>query len=131
MSWESGSTPWLRREQPEATADAGAVATCYFCGRPSVKRSIGDYDADPGRLRVYCTNPACAAREVIVLVQRDGADSRSRADVRAIERIDNTAGTPARRPDGLPGSPPVDDIVAARTSRAPFTLDVPGSGSPQ
>ncbi|MEV6994351.1 hypothetical protein AB0N87_35050 [Streptomyces sp. NPDC093228] len=48
-----------------------------------------DLEDDHGRIEVYCDNGLCDAREVIVLVRKDGARARWRADVRALEAIDD------------------------------------------
>lgn len=88
-AWESGTTPWLRREQPKTTwGTESQPAQCMFCGARTVKRSGHDKAADHGRLELYCDNGDCDAREVIVLVRRDGGDAVDRADVRALAALD-------------------------------------------
>ncbi|MEV0982321.1 hypothetical protein [Streptomyces sp. NPDC049915] len=89
-AWETGSTPWLRSHQPQTThgVEPNSVQ-CMFCGGQSVKRSESDNDQDPGRIELYCDNSVCDAREMVLLVVRDGADAGSRADVRALDLIDD------------------------------------------
>ncbi|MFC9535999.1 hypothetical protein ACFT38_36865 [Streptomyces sp. NPDC056975] len=87
--WEAGATPWLRRQQAETTwTTAARPVQCMFCGEQTVKRSVTDHDEDTGRLELYCDNGACDAREMILLVRRDGADASQRADVRALRLLD-------------------------------------------
>ncbi|TXS35183.1 hypothetical protein [Streptomyces sp. t39] len=88
--WEAGAAPWLRRQQPKTTyANEPNPVQCMFCGSHTVKRSASDRDADPGRLELYCDNQLCDAREMVLLVKRDGAEAIFRADVRALHLIDN------------------------------------------
>lgn len=86
LEWESGSTPWLRRVQAE---QGRKRVQCFFCGADAAILSDRDLEGDHGRIEVYCDNGMCDAREVIVLVRRDGARARWRADVRALEGIDD------------------------------------------
>ncbi|MEU4010257.1 hypothetical protein AB0H30_17480 [Streptomyces pseudogriseolus] len=88
--WEAGATPWLRRHQTEATwgPEANSVQ-CMFCGEKTVKRSASDREQDPGRLELYCDNQFCDAREMVLLVKRDGADAIFRADVKALHLVDD------------------------------------------
>ncbi|GAA1176080.1 hypothetical protein GCM10009578_017380 [Streptomyces rhizosphaericus] len=62
---------------------------CLFCGANTAILSDRDLESDHGRIEVYCDSQMCDAREVIVLVRRDGAQARWRADVRALEAIDD------------------------------------------
>lgn len=88
--WEAGATPWLRRHQPKTTwASEPNPVQCMFCGGQTIKRSESDRDDDPGRIELYCDNGSCDAREIVLLVKRDGANAFSRADVRALGLIDN------------------------------------------
>ncbi|MEW2498491.1 hypothetical protein AB0942_33910 [Streptomyces nodosus] len=88
--WEAGATPWLRRHQPNAGYGSEPnPIQCMFCGSRTVKRSGTDHDDDPGRIELYCDNGLCDAREMVLLVKRDGADSGLRADVRALHLIDD------------------------------------------
>ncbi|MFF9287491.1 hypothetical protein [Streptomyces griseosporeus] len=88
-AWETGTTPWLRRQQPQTTYGVEPnPVQCMFCGSQSVKRSESDSDQDPGRIELYCDNSMCDAREMVLLVVRDGADAGARADVRALHLID-------------------------------------------
>ncbi|QJW36465.1 hypothetical protein [Cellulosimicrobium protaetiae] len=84
---------------------------------------------DDGRLQVYCDSEMCDAREVEIIVTRDGHQARDRADVRALVAIDDG-------PEGdlAPGSP-ADIIrqldergspVPRRKSVAPLQLDLRG-----
>jgi hypothetical protein len=90
MEWESGAAPWIR-QQPR-----GTKVLCYFCGQATAIVSMGDRNQDTGRVQVYCDNHACAARETEVLVIRDGARARLRADVRALKAIDDPPGLRGR-----------------------------------
>lgn len=88
--WEAGGEPWLRRHQPETTwGPEPNPVQCLFCGARSLKRSAADHAQDPGRLELYCDNSACSAREMVLLVVRDGAAASYRADVRALQLVDD------------------------------------------
>ncbi|WP_339131507.1 hypothetical protein WJM95_22275 [Streptomyces sp. f51] len=88
--WDAGATPWLRRHQTEATSGAQArPVQCMFCGGQTLKRSMSDTPKDPGRLELYCDNQLCDAREMVLLVKRDGSDAIFRADVKALHLIDD------------------------------------------
>lgn len=88
--WEAGATPWLRRHQTDKTWSIEARSVqCMFCGADTIKRSTSDRDEDPGRIELYCDNQSCDAREMVLLVRRDGADAIFRADVRALKLIDD------------------------------------------
>lgn len=88
-TWEAGATPWLRRHQPETTwANEPNPVQCMFCGGQTVKRSGSDDDEDPGRIELYCDNGSCDAREMVLLVKRDGDEAGQRADVRALRLVD-------------------------------------------
>jgi hypothetical protein len=102
--WDAGTTPWARR-----SLEAGQTVRCYFCGGETAISSYGDLPGDTGRLELYCDNELCDAREVVVLVSRDGEGAHLRADVRALEAIDEGPG----RPSG-----------PRRQDTTPFTLDV-------
>jgi hypothetical protein len=68
---------------------AGAARfQCYFCGGQTVTRSVSDIADDTGRIDLYCDNPDCDAREIAVIVCRDGHGAWGRADVRALAAID-------------------------------------------
>ncbi|WP_237329683.1 hypothetical protein [Streptomyces sp. CBMAI 2042] len=84
--WVAGEVPWARQGTEHLP--------CYFCGRTAILGS-GDRPDDPGRLEVYCGNPMCDAREMVVLVKRDGAGAPDRADVRALREVDRPRETPA------------------------------------
>lgn len=85
--WEAGETPWARHGERQLP--------CYFCGGHTAILSSGDRPDDPGRLELYCDNQMCDAREVVVLVKRDGAGAPDRADVRALREVDRPRETPA------------------------------------
>ncbi|MFE0472582.1 hypothetical protein ACFW2V_13305 [Streptomyces sp. NPDC058947] len=88
--WEAGDEPWLRRHQPTANYETESnPVQCMFCGGGTLKRSASDRPQDPGRLELYCDNGACDAREMILLVERDGNRAHERADVRALRLIDS------------------------------------------
>ncbi|MEU3295754.1 hypothetical protein ABZ722_25760 [Streptomyces longwoodensis] len=85
--WEAGEAPWARQGTEHLP--------CYFCGGRTAILSSGDRPDDPGRLELYCDNQMCDAREVVVLVKRDGAGAPDRADVRALREVDRPRETPA------------------------------------
>lgn len=88
--WNAEGEPWLRRHQPEATyAHEPKSVQCLFCGSQTLKRSASDRSQDPGRLELYCDNGRCDAREMVLLVRRDGAGAGRRADVRALNLLDD------------------------------------------
>ncbi|MFJ7909723.1 hypothetical protein [Kitasatospora sp. NPDC096204] len=89
LGWDTGTTPWLRRAQAEQQPSGQKKVQCLFCGAQTAILSTGDLDGDQGRVEVYCDNGRCDAREVIMLVRRDGAHARWRADVRTLEAIDD------------------------------------------
>lgn len=88
--WDAGTTPWLRQFQTAAGWGPEAKPVqCMFCGEQTVKRAASDRDEDTGRLELYCDNHLCDAREMVILVKRDGADAIFRADVKALHLIDD------------------------------------------
>lgn len=90
LNWNAGDQPWLRRHQPEAGyGSAPDPVQCMFCGGKTLKRSATDHPKDPGRLELYCDNELCDAREMVLLVVRDGARAHLRSDVRALRLIDS------------------------------------------
>ncbi|MFB8181533.1 hypothetical protein ACFC8N_37040 [Streptomyces sp. NPDC055966] len=115
--WESGTTPWARR-LPDAEQKA---LPCYFCGERTAMTSWGDLPDDTGRLEVYCDNELCDAREVVVLVQRDGAGAHDRADVRALRAIDTGS---APKVDALERYHDAKQKVPRRRDTSAFTMEV-------
>jgi hypothetical protein len=88
-AWEPGTTPWLRGLQDATPLEPAVGYTdCLFCGASTMKLSVSDVYADAGRLTVYCDNTNCSAREVEIVVVRDGAQAARRADVRALRVLD-------------------------------------------
>ncbi|MFE9812388.1 hypothetical protein [Streptomyces sp. NPDC005548] len=88
--WEAGTTPWLRQHQTSAGwGPETDPVQCMFCGAKTLKRSATDREQDTGRMELYCDNQFCDAREMVLLVRRDGADAIFRADVKALNLIDN------------------------------------------
>jgi hypothetical protein len=83
MGWKSDGVPWIRR-QPTRTR-----VRCLFCGGTTAIVSNGDFSHDPGRVQLYCDSEECSAREIEVLVVRDGADAQDRRDVQALQAIDD------------------------------------------
>lgn len=72
--WAPDEQPWARRagdDQPDRGLEGPGYLVCPFCGARSAKRSYGDEAADNGRLKLYCTNEHCQAREIVVLVLKD------------------------------------------------------------
>jgi hypothetical protein len=88
--WEAGTTPWIRQRQPERSWNhvKDNTVQCYFCGQMTAKRSTTDHDQDTGRVELYCQSDLCDAREMVVLVRRDGAGATWRADSRALAALD-------------------------------------------
>lgn len=129
-TWRRGTIPWVRK-QPQLAHSAdtrnGSGACCYFCGSQTVKLSMGDYAGDTGRVEVYCDNPQCEAREVTLIVIRDGSGAGRRADVRALEAIDG-AGHNLRGSKTLTqviaNLPSPEEVVSARTDAASYELHV-------
>ncbi|GGY57996.1 hypothetical protein GCM10010385_03950 [Streptomyces geysiriensis] len=117
VEWEAGTVPWARR-----ALDAGHTVRCYFCGGESAISSYGDLPDDMGRLELYCDNELCDAREVVVLVRRDGEDARLRADVRALAAIEKGPNPPDHVLDRYHTA---KGKIPRRQNTAPFTLDVP------
>ncbi len=132
--WSAGDEPWIRRQSrlgAGSATDNGGGAQCYFCGENTLKRSFGDLSADAGRVGVYCDNSDCDAREITVVVDRDGAGAGSRADVRTLQYLEGLRTTLTGR--GLPvmtvaqleaAVPPDSERLAARTRQERFTLQV-------
>ncbi|MFB7977278.1 hypothetical protein [Streptomyces vinaceus] len=116
--WEAGTEPWARRV-PQSDHKA---LPCYFCGGRTAMRAHGDLPDDAGRLELYCDNQMCDAREMVVLVLRDGAGAHDRADVRALRVIDEGINPPL---DAMERYKAVKNKVPRRQEHSPFTLDIP------
>lgn len=99
--------PWVRRLKEHHD-----VAPCFFCGLDTLTRSAGDVSVDPKRTQVYCDNDQCDAREIEVIVVGDDTQStRSRTDVRILQRFAPIADRPASSlieeiGDWIPGATP-------------------------
>lgn len=132
--WTAGEQPWVRRTAPAgftASVHNGGGVTCYFCGKDTAKVAAGDVGADSGRVRLYCDNGNCDAREVTILVERDGAGASRRADVRALRAVDNpdligdirvnNGGLITRKPRPTGGS----DVLPRRLSTDPLDIVSP------
>jgi hypothetical protein len=79
--FEEGSTPAIR--------EAPSEYRCPFCGEESLIRSNGDFSDDKFRIKLYCDNPLCDARELTIIgLRMNGRVSDHRADAAAIEAID-------------------------------------------
>lgn len=118
--WDAGTAPWARR-----SLEASETVPCYFCGGQTAVVSFGDVSDDKGRLELYCENQLCDAREVVVLVGRDGADAFLRADVRALRAIDQGSERHASPPyDLLKQNESRKQRAPRRQDTQPFTLDV-------
>lgn len=113
--WEAGETPWARQ--------GAERLPCYFCGGHTAILSSGDRPDDPGRLELYCDNQMCDAREVVVLVKRDGAGAPERADVRALREVDRPRETPAAL-DIMARYEDNKNITARRQSKTSLALVV-------
>jgi hypothetical protein len=134
-SWEAGETPWLRERRHGPAITASGYAQCYFCGEHTVKVSVGDLSADTGRVEIYCDNQDCDAREMTVLVTRDGHHAGERADARILHSIDTDKHTTEWGPikgftlDELVNSDRDEaGIRARRQSRDPASYAAPGYG---
>lgn len=97
-SWSSGQEPWIRAALPGRALAAQGYAQCYFCGAQTAKLSAVDLSGDTGRVEVYCDNSDCEAREVAVIVLRDGNRASDRADVRMLRAVDEDNHTTDPRP---------------------------------
>lgn len=97
-AWSSGQKPWIRAALPGEALNAQGYAQCYFCGAQTAKLSAGDLSGDTGRVEVYCNNSNCDAREVAVIVVRDGHGAGDRADVRVLRALDEDNHTTDPRP---------------------------------
>ncbi len=124
--WEAGATPWLRRHQPDAGYGSEPnPIQCALCGERTLKRSATDHDEDTGRLELYCDNGRCDAREMVLLVKRDGAHSGLRADVRALRLVDegtldvHAAYPPEMRSYSLSEMAKVSEGIVERRMRRP------------
>ncbi|MFE2755654.1 hypothetical protein ACFXGA_27005 [Actinosynnema sp. NPDC059335] len=85
---------------------------CYFCGEFSAIVSLHDRAADVGRVEVYCTNSDCEAREMTVLVMKDGTrETAERSDVRVLRMIDDPS-RPGRLRARRRGVPEVSEASA-------------------
>lgn len=101
--WAHGKAPWIRIGREPIT--------CYLCGKTTMIRSSGDEKTDSGRVQVYCDNVRCEAREVELIVLRDGTSATlHRADVRVLDTVAPEAHHSAREPseweDWIPGATP-------------------------
>lgn len=77
LGWASGTPPHARDN----------TSRCLFCGDMSCTVADGDDPADKGRLRLSCTNPICAVKQLVVLVMRDGSLASDRKDVSALRDL--------------------------------------------
>lgn len=128
--WEAGATPWLRRHQTNAGYGSEPnPIRCLFCGGQTVKRSATDHDEDPGRIELYCDNGRCDAREMVLLVKRDGAHSGMRADVRALRLVDegkldvHEAYPPEARSYSFSEMARMSEGIVERRTRKPSSAD--------
>ncbi|MGC9670936.1 hypothetical protein ACNTMW_30865 [Planosporangium sp. 12N6] len=127
-----GDQPAIRRARDQS--DGYLAYPCYFCGTQMLRRSYGDREQDPFRVELYCDNPDCEAREIIVLVRR-GLGTHLRADVRALRDLDDSG-----EPRDAPPQPQKDAMGDLRfdpsvrfprmrsTNEPPQTLSTLGSG---
>jgi hypothetical protein len=123
MGWQSGQTPWIRRQNPVTPIQ------CLFCGEMTALLSIHDEQVDPGRLEIYCKSNECAARETVVLVVNDGtSETVGRADVRALDALDRPPSDHGPRYKVTEllelGKNDRDGVVARRRSPAALQLDL-------
>lgn len=101
--WAHGRRPWIR------TIDQTPII-CYLCGKTTMIRSFGDR-GDAGRVQLYCDNPGCDAREIELIVLRDGAAATlQRADVQVLNDVPPASHHPFRDleewDDWIPGATP-------------------------
>ncbi|MFE2072803.1 hypothetical protein [Streptomyces misionensis] len=100
---EQTNEPTTLRTRPRGSR--AARFQCYFCGGQSVIRSEHDNEHDTGRLELYCDNEHCAAKEIAVIVCRDGYAAGERADLRALAAIDEGLLDMANIPGGSKPAP--------------------------
>lgn len=130
--WNAGDVPWVRETLEGSAFGSSGYAQCYFCGELSVKLSVGDLSSDSGRVEVYCDNGNCDAREVTVIVTRDGHRSDRRADVRILEAVDQDTHTTEEGPIVARSLKEIADgedsagMLARRTDRGPASYASPG-----
>jgi len=128
--WTFGAgNGWMAGTSPHARS-SGQRMLCLFCGDASCVPAPTDPAADSGRLRLRCTNTACAVIDVEVLVMRDGTGYAGfREDVEALRslrpprrRVGRTTGpieiVPVVDPD-----PPSDQTVMDRRRSGPLPWD--------
>lgn len=84
----------INSSQPAARSE-GAKIWCPYCGSETAIVSMGDVPDDRGRMQLYCNNSYCDVREFEVIAFRAGPDAPERADVLALQTLDE--GTPAER----------------------------------
>ncbi|MGV9748371.1 hypothetical protein ACWDTG_26250 [Rhodococcus zopfii] len=117
--WTHWSSPWIRRIAGSSTGPE--AITCYLCGNSTMIRAFGDVKDDHGRVELYCDNPDCAAREVELIVMRDGHSATfRRADVEALESIAAAAHHQIQTVDA-PDSWVAGAVPWVRTADAPAT----------
>jgi hypothetical protein len=80
-----GDEPAIRRAAGDGRKLDGYA--CPFCGEAQLLLSDGDLPIDTERVEVYCDNGYCAAREIVILVER-GDGAHKRADVQALRAVD-------------------------------------------
>lgn len=111
--WAHGTAPWIRSGRDPIT--------CYLCGETTMIRSSGDEEADSGRVQVYCRNLRCDAREVELIVLRDGTSATlRRADAQVLNTVAPRAHHRAQEPSAegswIAGSTPWVRIAAGRAT---------------
>lgn len=130
--WNAGETPWVRGTLEGSPYDSAGYAQCYFCGDMTAKLSADDLNGDSGRVEVYCNNGNCDAREIVVIVARDGNHSDRRADVRILDALDRDNHTTEQGPvvprslkEIAAAQEPEGGIVARRQDRGPASYASP------
>lgn len=133
--WEAGEIPWVQAALVGSADASSGYAQCYFCGEMTAKLSIGNLGSDKGRVEVYCNSSECDAREMAVIVLRDGAHAIDRSDVRILRAIDENNRTEDEKPivlrtfGDLMSTPRNEtEILDRRVDAGPATYAVPGAG---
>lgn len=85
--YDEGGNPQIR---------AGAITgrridalTCPYCGADNVLLSLGDIADDTVQIELYCDNDMCDVREFVIVAKRGIGLHRNRADVRALNVVDD------------------------------------------
>ncbi len=88
---EDRQQPWARRVARKVGDDRQIEGMrCPFCGNTQLLLGYADIAEDHERLDLYCNASGCDAREMVILVTRDGTHGNAaRGDVQALNAIDS------------------------------------------